>query len=59
MEAEKIQRGNNNNNNIDYGERGGFWLEKPIETITNLEELEEYIEALHKLKHNVEFEPMR
>ncbi|KAM1059970.1 hypothetical protein ACFX2B_024427 [Malus domestica] len=54
MEAEKIKRGNNNNNIIDHGERGGVWWEKPIETMTNLEELEEYMEALHKLKHNVE-----
>ncbi|KAM0959406.1 hypothetical protein TB2_024184 [Malus domestica] len=53
IEAEKIKRGNNNNNNID-GETGGFWWEKPIETMTNLEELEEYMEALHKLKHNAE-----
>ena len=58
MKEEKILKGGkkstSNNNGGDEGGCSYGWWERPIGMMSSLEELEEYREALYKLKHNVE-----
>ncbi|CAN6573708.1 unnamed protein product [Malus baccata var. baccata] len=58
LKEEKILKGGKKNNSNDNGgDEGGCsygWWERPIGMMSSLEELEEYREALYKLKHNVE-----
>ncbi|CAN6701390.1 unnamed protein product [Malus baccata var. baccata] len=58
LKEEKILKGGkkskSNNNGGDEGGCFYGWWERPIGMMSSLEELEEYREAMYKLKHNVE-----
>ncbi|KAM1016417.1 hypothetical protein ACFX13_046856 [Malus domestica] len=58
LKEEKILKGGkkskSNNNGGDEGGCSYGWWERPIGMMSILEELEEYREAMNKLKHNVE-----
>ncbi|CAN6701556.1 unnamed protein product [Malus baccata var. baccata] len=58
LKEEKILKGGkkskSNNNGGDEGGCTYGWWERPIGMMSILEELEEYREAMNKLKHNVE-----
>ncbi|KAM1010856.1 hypothetical protein ACFX13_047020 [Malus domestica] len=58
LKEEKILKGGkkstSNNNGGDEGGCSYGWWERPIGMMSSLEELEEYREAMYKLKHNVE-----